>query len=105
MDPDRQKLEEMYRLTKDNNRMLHSMRRNAFWGGLLKFVIYAGLIGVPIWFYLSYFAPVLQSMMQTMNQLQGTGTKASAQMSSFQDMMKQAQALFDRFGSSSSTVR
>ena len=34
-------LQEVLRLTKENNKMLHKMRRNAFWGGVIKFVLYA----------------------------------------------------------------
>lgn len=89
---DEQKLEEIYRLTKDNNRMLHAMRRNALWGGLIKFVIYAALIIVPLWLYLTYLAPVIDQMLETMNQLQGTGASAQAQFGNFQDMLKQFQA-------------
>ena len=96
---DEQMLQEIHRLTKENNRMLHAMRRNAFWGGLLKFVIYAALLLAPIWFYQVYFAPVVNSMLQTQQQLQGTGAKVQAQFGSLQDAWKQFESKFG-FGSS-----
>ena len=92
MDPNQQRMEELLRLTKENNRMLHSMRRHAFWGGLIKILLYAGLFVIlPFWLYMTYLAPVLESTMETMNQIQGTGAKAQAQFGSFQDMLKQLQ--------------
>jgi hypothetical protein len=66
-------LKETYRLTQENNRMLRSMRRNAFWGGVIRLIIYAALLLVPVWFYFTYLAPVVEQMMQTVEQIQGTG--------------------------------
>ena len=86
--------EEILRLEKDNNRMLHSMRRTAFWGGLLKLLMWAGLIAAPIWLYSAYLAPIVQSFQQTMNQVQGTGAKAQGQLDGFQEMLKQFQSKF-----------
>jgi|SRR3990167_10536498 len=95
MNPDEQKLEEIHRLTKENNRMLHSMRRSAFWGGIIKFVLYTVVIVViPFWLYMTYLAPMVESMMQTVQQIQGTGAKAQTQFSDFQNLLKQFQ---DRF--------
>src|SRR3989338_276421 len=94
IEADRQMQEEILRLEKDNNRMLHSMRRNAFWGGLFKLLIWAGLIAVPIWFYSTYMAPVVQSFQQTINQVQGTGAKAQVQLDNFQDMLKRFSSQF-----------
>ncbi len=95
-------MQEMYRLTKENNKMLHKMRRNAFWGGLIKILIYAVLfLAVPLWLYTTYVAPVFESTMRTMNQIQGTGAKAQAQMGDFEKMWKDFQAKFG--GSSNST--
>ena len=74
--------------------MLHSMRRRAFWGGMLKVLIWAGLIVLPIWFYSAYLAPVVQSLQQTINQVQGTGAKAQVQLDSFQDMLKRFSSQF-----------
>ena len=71
------------------------MRRNAFWGGLIKFLLYAVLfLALPLWLYATYLAPVLESTMRTMNQIQGTGAKAQAQFGSFQEMLQQLQQKF-----------
>ena len=90
-------MQEMYRLTKDNNRMLRAMRRNAFWGGILKFFIYAALLAAPIWFYMSYLAPVVNSMLQTEQQLQGTSAKAQAQFGSLQASWQQFESKLPSF--------
>ncbi len=88
-------LQEMYRLTKENNKILHKMRRNAFWGGIIKFLVYAILfVVVPWWLYAVYLAPVLESTMQTMSQIQGTGVQAQAQFGSFQERLRQFQEKF-----------
>ena len=87
--------QEMYRLTKENNKMLHKMRRNALWGGIIKFLLYAVLfLALPLWLYATYLEPVLASTMRTMNQIQGTGAKAQAQFGSFQEMLQQLQQKF-----------
>ena len=93
MDPEQGQQREIYRLVRENNRMLHSMRRNAFWGGVIKFLLYAVLfVALPWWLYMTYLEPVVKSTMQTMNQIQGTGAKAEAQFGSFQEMLKQLQS-------------
>ncbi len=84
-------LKETYRLTQENNRILRSMKRNAFWGGLIRLIIYAALLLIPAWFYFTYMAPVVEQMMQTVQEIQGTGAKAQAQFTSLQDAWKQFQ--------------
>ena len=91
---DEQSEQEMYRLTRENNRMLHSMRRHAFWGGLIKFIIYAVLLLAPIWFYMTYLDSAVQQMLQTMQKIQGTGTSAQVQINNFADMLKQFESKF-----------
>lgn len=91
---DDQMLRETYRLTLENNRMLHKMRRNAFWGSIIHFIVYAALLAAPIWFYLSYLAPVVDRMFNTVQQMQGTGAQASAQFTQLQDMWKQFEEKF-----------
>ena len=81
--------EEIYRLVKENNKMLHGMRRTAFWGGLFKLLIWAGLIAAPIWLYSVYLAPIVQNLQQTMNQVQGAGAKAQGQLNGLGDILKQ----------------
>ncbi|MBI5644806.1 hypothetical protein HY970_01790 [Candidatus Kaiserbacteria bacterium] len=85
MDPDKQRLEEIYRLERENNRMLHGMRRRAFWGGIVKMLIYMAALGVPVWIYFAYLAPIMQEMMHTYQQIQGTGARAQVQFNEFQN--------------------
>ncbi len=87
-------LQEMLEMTRENNRMLHKMRRNAFWGGIIKFLIYAALLLAPIWFYMTYLNDTVQRMMNTINQMQGTSAKAQAQFGDFSAMWKEIQAKF-----------
>ncbi|MDO8522413.1 MAG: hypothetical protein Q7S08_03965 [bacterium] len=94
IEADRQMQEEILRLEKDNNRMLHSMRRTAFWGGVFKLILWAGLIAAPIWLYATYLAPIVQSVQQTVNQVQNTGTNAQAQVNGFGDALQQFETKF-----------
>lgn len=83
-------LQEILRLTKDNNRLLHAARRNAWIGGIIKFLIYFALVVVvPLWLYATYLAPVLESTLDTMNKIQRTGASAQAQFSDLQNLLKQ----------------
>jgi len=88
MSPEQDTLQEIYRLAKDNNRMLHAMRRNAFIGGIIKILVYVVLfIGLPLWLYVTYLAPTLENLLNTMNQIQGTGASAQLQLDKFKDTL------------------
>ena len=90
MEVNDQTLTELVRLTQENNRMLHKMRRNALWGGILKFVLYAlVLVVAPLWLYATYLGPMMEQVLDTYQQIQGTGAKAQAQFSDIQNFFQQ----------------
>ena len=92
---DEQMQQEMYRLTKENNKMLHKMRRNAFWGGIIKFILYAlVLVVAPLWLYATYLAPMMEQALDTYQQIQGTGAEAQAQFSDIQGFIDQFKGQF-----------
>lgn len=93
-------LKEIMRLTQENNRMLHSMRRGAFLKSVFQFFVYALLLLAPIWFYMQYLAPVVEQMTNTVQQIQGTGAQAQAQFGNFQELIK---AFADKFKAPTST--
>ena len=93
--PPSEDIKELLRLTRDNNHLLHKMRRNAIWGGIIKFLVYTGLLVVlPAWAYITYLAPIVNSMNAAVQQMQGTGAKASAQMSDLQNMLNKIKSPF-----------
>jgi hypothetical protein len=93
-------LRETYRLSLENNKMLHKMRRNAFWGGIIKFAFYFLILVVaPLWLYSAYLAPLVQSVQDTVSQVEGTNAKVQAQFGSLQDTWKQFQSKLPSFGS------
>jgi hypothetical protein len=100
--PEGGKLEEIYRLTKENNKMLHTMRRNAFLHGLVKFLMYAAIILIAGWFYLNYIAPVMIQMLETLNKIQGASSQAQGQLSQWTSQLEKLKA-FIPGGSSTST--
>ena len=104
MDPDKQMLQETYRLAKENNHMLHAMRRNAFIGGILKLLLYAALLLLPFWFYMTYLNGVVQQMLQAYQQLQGTGAQAQAQIGDFQKTLSDLQNKLPSFMQATSTT-
>ncbi len=66
--------------------MLHKMRRGALMKTVFQLVIYAILLIVPIYFYLTYMAPVVNQMLDTVQQIQGTSAAAQERFGSLQDM-------------------
>ncbi len=52
-------LEENIELTKENNRLIKAMRRDALIGGVLKVLIWGVLIGGSIYFSMKYLEPLL----------------------------------------------
>lgn len=97
MEPYQGQQQEIYKLVRENNKMLHSMRRNAFWGGLFKLIIYGVFLLAPIWFYMTYLNGTVQQMLKTINQVQGTGVQAQAQLNSFQELLKQLESKIPSF--------
>ena len=95
MDPDKQKLDEIYRLERENNRMLHTMRRNAFWGSIIRWVVYIVIfVLAPLYVYNTYVAPVMQSFQHAVDRVNGTSTKVEAQFSGIQDMWREFESKF-----------
>ena len=90
--PPNDDLKEVLRLTKDNNRMLHAMRRNAFLGGIIRLIIWAIVLGVPIWLFFTYRFAGMQSIMEAFEQVQGAGTSAQLQLENFQDSLRELQS-------------
>lgn len=77
--------------------MLHSMRRNAFLGGILKFVVWAVLVILPLWLYMQYLAPVMQSMTETMNKIEGTGASAQTKFGDLNAALQKLQQQFPQY--------
>ncbi len=87
-------LDEIYDLEKDNNRMLHAMRRSAFIWGMIKLIFYVLILVVaPLYIYSTWVQPFLDNASQTFHQVQGTGT-------SIQLQVDQVAALWNKFVSS-----
>ncbi|MFZ2593400.1 MAG: hypothetical protein WAX38_01350 [Minisyncoccia bacterium] len=89
-------LKRTFALASENNRMLHAQRRNAFLGGLIKIVIYAAFIILPLY----YLLPMLQTAMTqlnkvqgALNQVQGATKQVSDQFGGVNDVMNQLQQL------------
>ena len=98
-------LRETYRLAKENNKMLHAMRRSAFLSGLLKLIVWGALIIIPYWLYLQYLAPQLNQLMNTMHQIQGTGASAQAQIGDWQKAFDDLRSKVPGLSSTSSSLR
>mgnify|MGYP003393357634 CR=1 FL=1 len=88
------KLDEILRISKENNRMLHAMRRNAWLGSIFKLVMWAAFVIIPLWLYMQYLAPIMQSMLESYQQVQGTSAKAQAQLGQMNEYLKQFQSLY-----------
>ena len=87
--PDKdKKLDEIYKLVRSNNKMLRSMKRNAFLGTMFKIALYAVLLGIPVYLYFTIFQPILAEVSNAYTQIQTTG----AQM---QDVGNQIQGVTD----------
>src|SRR5437016_5923691 len=105
MDPnDENMLRETYRLAKENNRMLHKIRRSAFISNLFSFIFYAALFAAPIWFYMTYLSSTVDRFTQTMNQMQGTTTQAKSQLQALQEAWNMIQSRVSKYGSTPTTT-
>lgn len=80
-------LDKTFRLARENNRILKTMRRNAFVGGIIRLIIWVLLLGIPLLLYIQYIHPVLSNMVETLDQVQGAGNEFSAQFAEFGELM------------------
>ncbi len=71
---------EMFDMVRDNNRMLRSMRRNAFVGGIFKIVIWVVFLVVIPYLTWLYFQPYLELITSQYQQVQGQSAEVSALM-------------------------
>ncbi|MES2134979.1 MAG: hypothetical protein V4449_01915 [Patescibacteria group bacterium] len=89
---DEQKLSEMYDLTKENNKMLKAMRRDAFVGGIVKFIFWIIVFVVIPYLTWLYVQPYLQGFLDTYQKVQQTADSVSssttADFSQFQEFLK-----------------
>jgi hypothetical protein len=97
-----QLLKEIYRLTHENNQLLHRARRSAFFWGFVKFLMYALLLLAPIWFYVTYLNGTVQQLLQAANKVEGANTQAQTQLQSFESGFQQLES---RFGGSTTTTQ
>ena len=75
-------LEQNIALTKENNRILKDMRRDAIIGGIIKMVIWVLLIGGSFYFSMQFLTPYL-SMLE--------GMQGGGQGLNFEELMRQYQ--------------
>lgn len=61
------------KLTKENNRLLHSMRRAAWWSTFFRILWMAILIGVPIALYYYFLQPYYKGLSEGYQQFQSQG--------------------------------
>jgi hypothetical protein len=94
-------LEEIHRLTVENNRMLHKMRRSAMIGRIFTLLFYAALLLAPIWFYMTYLNTTVQNALAAYDRMQGTGQQAENQFQALEVAFKQFQEKFQSFTSTS----
>ncbi len=80
--------DEIYKLVKDNNRMLKAMRRDAFVGGIFKFIWWGLILVVLPYFTWLYIQPYLQGALNTYQGVQQKADSVNASVSGFQDLLK-----------------
>ena len=94
-------LQEILRLTKENNQMLRAMRRNARVHAFFKLLLYALIVAAAIWSYLHILAPILAQMLDTLNKIQGASSQAQNQLSGFTDTLNKFRAFIPGASSTS----
>jgi len=64
-------LDEIYELVRENNKLLKKERRARVYAGIAKLVWTVVVIGVPVWLYFTYLAPMIDNLQATTAQLEG----------------------------------
>ena len=93
-------------LARENNRMLHKMRRNSFIGGVVRVIFYFLILVVaPLYVYTTYVAPLVQNLQSTLQQVQGTNAAAQQQLNGFEQAWKSFESKLPWAGSTSSAAQ
>ena len=104
MDPNNtESIHEILRLSRESNQMLHAMRRNAFLGGIFKFIIYAILFAAPIWFYMTYVSASVDNLINALNKVQGTTSAAQTKFTGIEEAIRNFQSHLPAFMQASAT--
>jgi len=83
-------LDEIYKLSKDNNRMLRAMRRDAFIGGIIKFVFWVAVFFVlPYVLYVLYLQPYLEQLQGAYENLNQNVQAVNEASNQFEDLKNQ----------------
>ncbi len=90
IDGEHDKVDEILQLTRENNRMLHSMHRRMIWSQIFTFFYWLVILGVAGWsFY--YFQPYLEKYLTTyqsiMNRFNEMEADSKGLPSNFQDIL------------------
>lgn len=64
-------MKELLELTRDNNKLLHKMRRHAIYGNIMRLFYWAVIFGVPVALYYYYLQPYLGQLMDTYDTVKG----------------------------------
>lgn len=95
-------LEEVYKLARENNKMLHAIRRDAFVGGILKFVWWIALfIVIPYVLYVLYLQPYLETIQaayQNLNDNVSTISNTAKDVENLKSQFPNFSDFFKQFG-------
>lgn len=81
-------------LTEENNKLLRKMRRHALLGGLFKLLWIAAIIGVPVYLYINFLAPILDQVLSAAETVQGVGERVGGVGTEFQGKIQGVIDLF-----------
>lgn len=80
-------LNEIYKLVKENNKMLKKMRRDAFVGGIIKFVWWAAILFIiPYLMYVFYLQPYVDQIQSLYGTVNESAQKVDQATSDFQNL-------------------
>ena len=88
-------LNEVYKLAKENNKMLRAMRRDAFIGGIIKFIFWIAVVFViPYFLYITYLQPQIEALTAAYENVENTTNSVNARLEGLPDFG----AFFEQFG-------
>lgn len=85
-------IKELLELTRENNKLLHKIRRHAVWGSVFSILYWAFILGVPVVLYYYYLQPYLGQVLDTYSGIQNEINN------SLQETGDQTKKLGDLFG-------
>ena len=95
---DEEKINEIYELVKENNKLLKAEKRLRTISRILRIIWVIIVVAVPVWVYYTYIAPTIGSLQENLATLQALSQKSPALQEQLTPIIEATKTIMNMFG-------